>query len=309
MSVMIEERIAELATCQHGLVTRGQLVEAGLSDRAVDRRVEAKRLRAVHRGVYLVGPLEPPRAREMAAVLACGTPAAVSHASAAWLWEAVARPSDASPVDVRVPGHVRIRRPGIRAHRTMPFDPAEVTTVGGIPLTTPGRTLVDLARDLSARELERAVARVERRNLVSRPELVTLTERYRGRPGITNLTRVIGIEGGAAFTRSALEDRFVDEVRRFGLPVPRFNTTAAGHELDCYWPAARMAVELDGAAYHASWQSQENDRRRDRDLAAAGIAVVRVTWSQLTDDTDRTMMRLGQALAIHLDRLGRGPGA
>jgi very-short-patch-repair endonuclease len=240
----------------------------------------------------------------MAAVLACGPRALVSHGSAAWLWEAGERPGGSSPVDVTVPRDVRVRRAGIRVHRATTLAAEDATTVDGIPITTPARTLVDLAAVLSARELERAVARAERRRLVTGDQLSALVAAHRGRPGIATLSRVIAQEGGVAFTRSRLESLFADAVRRFGLPVPAFNQRVAGHELDCYWPDARMAVELDGAAYHASWKSHENDRRRDADLSAAGIHVVRVTWRQLIHDTERTMVRIAQALAICRERMG-----
>lgn len=306
---MSEEWIAELATRQHGLVTRSQLLAAGLTARVISGRLKAKRLRPVHLGVYLLGPLVPPRAREMAAVLACGCRAFVSHASAAWLWDLRERPDDASPVDVKVPREVRIRRPGIRAHRALFIEPHDVTAVHGIPVTAPARTLVDLAAVVSPRELERAVARAGRRQLVTHEQLSVLVIRHRGKPGIAILARVISQDGAAAFTRSTLEDLFVDAVRRFGLTVPEFNRNVAGHELDCYWPDARLAVELDGAAYHASWKSQENDRRRDADLAAVGIHVVRVTWRQLVHDTEQTMVRVAQAMAIGRERAGWRPSA
>lgn len=303
----IEERIQELAVRQHGVVTRAQLLASGLTASGVRRRVRKKGLRVVHRGVYLVGPLPPPRAREMAAVLACDGLAHVSHGSAARLWDCFRRSDRGSPVDVRIPNDLRIRRPGIRVHRTTSLEADEVGEVEGIPVTAPGRTVVDLAAVVSARDLERAVARAGRLGLVTPEQLLTLVERHRGRPGVPTLANLVRQIGGPAFTRSALEDRFVDEVRRFGLPSPRFNQRVCGHELDCYWADARMAVELDGAAYHAAWGSHESDRRRDRDLSAAGIQVVRVTWRQLVHDTDQTMVRVAEALAISRDRIGRAP--
>jgi very-short-patch-repair endonuclease len=209
---------------------------------------------------------------------------------------------------VRVGVTIRIRRPGIRAYRSVRLDADEVASVDGIPVTAPGRTLTDLAGVLAPRELERAVARAQRLQLITDDALLATLARHRGVPGIATLAAVLGQEGGAAFTRSELEDLFAEEGRRFGLSAPRRNVRVAGYELDCYWPEARLAVELDGAAWHGSWQSQVNDRRRDRELSAAGIQVIRVTWSELVHDRERTMVRIAQALAIARDRLARAGG-
>jgi hypothetical protein len=285
MRIGVEARIAELAAAQHGLVTRSQLRKAGLTDRTIDRRLQAKRLWPAHRGVCRVGPLVAPRAREMAAVLACGGRAVVSHRSAAWLWEVGEPPGPSSPVDVWVDESVRVRRAGIRAHRASGLADDDVTTLDRIPVTTLGRTLIDLAPVVGRTALERMAARAERNGLIELDELAARVARSRGRPGIRVLAALIGQEGGVAFTRSVFEERFVDEVRRFALPVPRINARVAGRELDAYWPEGRLAVELDGAAHHASWRSQESDRRRDADLAAHGITVIRVTWRQLVHET------------------------
>jgi very-short-patch-repair endonuclease len=165
---------------------------------------------------------------------------------------------------------------------------------------------VDLAGVVRPRELERATARAERQELVTRDRLLAFVARHRREPGVGVLAGILGQEGGPALTRSVLEDRFGDEVKEFGLPKPRYNSVVEGYELDVWWPQLRHAVELDGAAYHRSWRSQRHDRRRDTDLAAAGITVIRVTWDQLVHDTKRTMMRIGQALALARDRLGAG---
>jgi very-short-patch-repair endonuclease len=302
----ILERAAAVASRQHGLITRAQLLELGLTARVLYGLTHARWLTRVHRGVYRVGPLSPPRSREMAAALACGPRALLSHESAAWLWEFRERTKSSSPVDVRVPEDVRIRRRGIRVHRTTRLDPDDIAELDSIPLTSPARTIVDLAARLGVRELERVVARAERERLVTPAKLAGVVARHPGQPGVATLARLIGQPDGAAFTRSELEVRFRDELARFGLPSPRFNARVGGFELDCWWPDARMAAELDGAAYHASWRSQENDRRRDRELAALGITVVRVAWRHLVDETELTMVGIAQALAISQDRLERG---
>jgi very-short-patch-repair endonuclease len=303
---LIEERIAEIAAPQHGAATRAQLKELGLTDRAVSRRAAAGRLHRVHRGVYRVGPLISPYLREMAAVLACGAGARASHRSAAWLLELGPQPSPTVPVDVRVPASRVVRRPSIRVYRARYLEPGggvgdaadQAMTAHGIPVTSPGRTLVDLAAVLPTRDLEEAVARAEQQGLVTLDALGTLVDRHRGLPGISALAALLGRDGGPAFTRSELERRFVDQVRRFGLPAPRFNVRVAGYEVDCWFAAERLVVELDGRAFHRSWRSQTNDRRRDRDLAGQGIQVVRVTWDELEREPDKTMAEVIRALAL-----------
>ncbi len=305
MSAWIENRIGELAAGQHGVVTRGQLLGAGLSERMVEWRLKTGRLRPLHSGVYLASPVRPPRAREMAAVLAGGAGARVSHRNAGWLWDLVARPPDSALPELKVPLRRVVRRPGLVVYRGEDLKGEVVARVDGIPVTSPATTLVDLARVLSDRALEKAVARADRAGLVGSSELGALVDRTRGRRGIATLAAVLEYEGGPAFTRSELEDRFVDQLRRFGLPAPKLNVRVMGFEVDCYWAMARLAVELDGARYHGAWRSQEDDRRRDAVLAAADIQVIRVTWHQLVRETEPTMVRIGQALALRGERQRR----
>jgi very-short-patch-repair endonuclease len=306
MSLTIEERIAEIAARQHGAVTRAQLRELGLTDRAVSRRAARGCLHRLHQGVYRVGPLVAPYLREMAAVLACGAGARASHRSAAWLLEMGPRPGSTSPVEVTVPGSRLVRRPAMRVYRARYLEAGggvgdaatQVMTAHGIPVTSPVRTLVDLAAVLPVGEVEQAVARAERNGLVTLDAVAALLACYRGLPGIGALAAVLGQDGGPAFTRSALESRFADEVRRYGLPAPRFNVRVAGYEVDCWFETARLVVELDGRAYHRSWRSQTNDRRRDRDLAGHGIQVVRITWDELAREPEKTMAGIIQALVL-----------
>lgn len=287
----------------------------------VQTRVATNRLRPLHRGVYLLGqlrgPLEPERAREMAAVLACGPGAVISHRSAAWLWDllpraggpaGVARPRTAAAsahpagagsgvdVDVTVPGRARRRRPGIRAHRSHDLGAGETTQLDGIPITTPARTLRDLSIVVGPRELNRAAARAERRKLIRAEELASLVARHSRRRGAPVLRAAMGEDGGPALTRSEAEERFLDLVRRGQLPAPETNVLVRGHEVDFLWRAARLAVEVDGFGFHASRRSFENDRRRDAELAAAGVHVVRVTWSQIVREPSATLVRVAQAL-------------
>ena len=296
------ERITAIAAMQHGVVARPQLLEAGLTPRMVQSRVASGQLCPLHRGVYLLGNLrgrlQPPRAREMAAVLACGPGTVVSHRSAAGLWDLLPSPGPLAPleIDVTVGATARPRRPGIRARRCVDLDPGETGVVVGIPVTTPVRTLQDLATVVGAQELNRAAARAERRNLVQREELAALVARRHGRRGVEVLRVALG-EGGPMLTRSEAEERFLAMVGNGRLPVPETNVVVGGHEVDFLWRAERLVVEVDGFGFHASRHSFENDRRRDAELTGAGLRVVRITWRQIMREPGATLVRLAQALA------------
>lgn len=296
----IEDWIAEVAARQHGVVTREQLVEAGLTPGAIDGRVRTNRLRVVHRGVYrlgsLVGVLVPTRSREMAAVLACGSGSALSHESAASLWQIVPSRGHSNPVHVTIPGADR-RRPGIRTHRVPRLEPECVTVLDGIPVTRPARTILDLAARTAPRALERAIARAERLGLTKAEELRARVASMSGRPGVPVLRSLLG-EGAAALTRSAAEDRFLALVRRGRLPDPETNAVQGRYEIDFLWRSHGVAVEVDGFAYHGSRRTFENDRRRDAELASGGIQVLRVTWRQLVDEPDAVLVRVARTLAL-----------
>lgn len=297
-----EDRIVELASGQHGVVARRQLISAGLTSRQVEERLRTNRLRRVHQGVYilgsLAGALEPPRAPLMAAQLACGPGALISHAHAAALRDLLPEPSRSEPVHVLVPGgRSPARRPGIAAHRAERLVAGEATAVDGIPVTSPLRTVADLSGLVSGRDLERAVARAERSGLVRHAELEELVARHQGRPGACLLRAVIPREGGAKLTRSEAESRFLELVRGTGLPEPEVNAQVHGYEVDFYWADAGVVVEIDGFEYHRYRTSFDADHRRDTTLfSAAGIRVLRFTWQQVVDEPKPTLVALVRAL-------------
>lgn len=289
-----EEVVSHLAAGQHGVVTRAQLTAEGISRDVIDHRVHTRRLQSLHRGVYLVGPVAPPHARAMAACLACGPNACLSHRSAGALWGLLKR-SRRAPVDVtlRSGNHAR---PGIRIFRIRTLRDDEVTRRHGIPATTPPRTLYDLAGTLRPLALEKAVAEALARRLTSEEEVLEMIERQAGRRGVHRLRAALG-RTGPAFTRSRAEELFLALARRAQIDEPQVNVTVGQHEVDFYWPRARLAVEIDGRAFHASSRDFERDRRRDAELATHGIRVVRVTWKQLTGEPEAVLVRLGGALA------------
>lgn len=288
--------IRALAARQHGVVARGQLLERGVPPHAVAYRVAKGRLYALHRGVYRVGPVAAPLEREMAGVLACGATAVLSHHSAGSVWTLLARGPGAIPVEVSSQGGYRAPDRWLRLHRVAPFAADETTTFEGLPITSPARTLVDLAGCLDVWGLERAVARADRQGLATIEALAALLARYPGRAGSRALRAVLGRDGGSALTRSEAEARFLWLVRDASLPPPEANVTIQGFEVDFVWRAARLVVEIDGFEFHSSRSAFERDRRRDAVLTASGFRVIRVTWRQLTSEPQAVVTRVARAL-------------
>ena len=287
--------IEELAARQLGLVTRAQLRERGITARAIDRRVQAMRLRPVQRGVYRVGPVAAPHARELAAVFACGPHAVVSHRSAAWLWQLLPDPGDVEPVDVSLRQGDR-NRPRIRAHRVC-LRADEVTTLQNIPITSIRRTLTDLSALLGGREMERVLAQAERLHRIDQHTLQSLAVNHAGRPGAPLLRALLQNETGPALTRSEAEERFLALIRKAQLPAPETNVLLGEYEVDFLWRRERLVVEVDGFAFHSSRENFEIDRRRDARLTAGGLSVMRVTWRQVVQEPTAIVARLAQALA------------
>jgi very-short-patch-repair endonuclease len=291
--------IAALAARQRGVVSREQLLAAGIDGGAIKRRVRALRLHPMHRGVYLVGhSVGAHGAREMAAVLACGEGAIVSHRSAAHQWQLLPYPANPPPIDITLAGRDAGVRTGIRAHRVRTIDPCDIRTLDRIPITTPARTLLDLATVLRPYSLERAIAEAQVRRLVRKRDLLDQLERNPGRPGTRALRRLLDLDGGPAFTRSEAERRMLRLVRAAELPIPRVNSRLGRYEVDFLWHEQRLVVEVDSFRFHSPRARFERDRARDAALAAAGYTVIRVTWRQLVDATEAVAARVAAALAV-----------
>lgn len=290
-----DTRIARLARDQHGVVTRRQALEAGLGASSIQRRVHVGLWARLHQGVYRVGPIPAPLEWASAACLAGGRDGLISHSSAAYLrgWIAGQPPF---PVHLSLPGRRPRARSGLRVHGVRAFGADEVDEVSGFPVTAPQRTLIDLAPLLATRDLERIVAQIRRNDELSAAQLDHLVVRYRGRPGARKLREIVQQPGGARFTRSEAEARFLALVRTAELPVPRTNVALGPFELDAVWPRERVVVEVDGFAFHRSRDRFEADRRRDAWLVAQGYRVIRVTWRQLTRHPTRTAVQVGRAL-------------
>ena len=284
--------MAELAGRQYGIATTSQLRSLGLTWDDIAYRARTGRLHPIHRGVYAVGHRHlTETGLFVAAVLAVGPGAVLSHASAAALWEIAQRGQ--RWVDVIVGRRVKSRR-GIRIHavRTLPL--ADVTHHHGIPVTTPARTLLDFADVAPGRRFERAVHEAEVRRLVSHATLRDQVERTRGRRAATVLAAQL--TAGSARTRSELEDRALDLFWHHGLPRPRTNVHIRGIEVDFLFAEASLVVEVDGDRYHGTAFARRNDADKQARLEAAGYRVIRLTWHQVTEREAETVTRLKRAL-------------
>lgn len=288
--------MAVVASRQYGLITRAQLLACGLSDTAIATRVRQYWLHRLHRGVYAVGHTAPTQLqREMAAVLAAGDGAVLSHHSAAYLWRIADEPWGPAHVTLAGGG---CRKPGIDARVSRRLSAADRTIRWGIPVTTPPRTVIDLADRLDDQALEQMLAEARVMKLVTDGQLRQALSRLRGRRGAGRITRLLARAHGPALTRSEAERRFLALIRAAQLPEPRANALVGGLEVDFYWPVDRLVVEIDGFAFHSGRRGFERDRERDAVLAASGLRVIRITRRQLSDEPETVIARLAAALAI-----------
>jgi len=284
-----DAEIAALAACQHGVVARRQLLDLGLTEREIDYRVQRGRLHNIHRGIYAVGhPILSLKGRWMAAVLASGPDAVLSHRSAAHLWEL--RPSSRTRIEVTVPRAQRARA-GIEL-RSSRLAHDDVTVHERIPVTTPARTIQDLAAVLGERDVERVLEQAEIQRMWVRPKP--------GRPGSPTLTRLLNASRHNP-TRSELEEAFIAFLKRNRLPQPQRNVKVLTQDgwitVDAMWREQRLIVEVDGYDTHGTRPAFERDRARDRALIAEGWRVIRLTWRQLKEE--RVGRQIRQLLDVH----------
>jgi very-short-patch-repair endonuclease len=284
----LDARLAKLAERQHGVVSRGQLLELGLGKSAIGDWVKRGRLHGVHRGVYAVRyPTLTRNGRFMAAVLACGEGAALSHFSAAVLWGMLNEWGGA----IHVTSEARRRRPGLVVHEAA-LGGGEVRPRAGIPVTAPARTLIDLADVAPRRTLERAIDEAEYLRL----DCTGLAPRH-GRRGSGTLSSVLAVHRpGSTRTRSHLEELFLALCDKHGLPRPQVNVHIEGYECDFVWRDQRLIVETDGAAAHSGERRRVRDLERDAELAAAGWRVIRITYERLLREPERVADQVGRAL-------------
>jgi very-short-patch-repair endonuclease len=288
--------VLELAARQHGVVTGAQLVALGLSRGGIEHRARRGRLFRVHRNVYAIGsPTLTREGRWMAAVLACGPDAVLSQESAAALWGFRDRERE---IEVSVPPHVVRRYEGIRAHRRA-LTTDDLTRHRGIPLTSPERTLIDLAPRLARGGLERAVSEADKLGLTDPDRLLSVLKDVPRRAGVAKLRQTL-THHAFRLTDSELERLFIPLAVDAGLPMPLTRKVVNGYRVDFWWPQFGLVVETDGLTYHRTPAQQAGDRRRDQVHAAAGLTQLRFTHRQVRFEARHvreTLARVAQRLA------------
>ncbi|HTX30247.1 MAG TPA: type IV toxin-antitoxin system AbiEi family antitoxin domain-containing protein [Solirubrobacteraceae bacterium] len=283
-----------LADGQKGVVTRWQLLAAGLSPRVITRFIRQGFLHPLHRGVYAVGHLAlPPFAREQAALLACGEGAVLSGRSALYVWGIIAHPS--GPVEVTVAARRRRPHEGVLLHVVKTLDERDVRTRHSLPVVFPARALIEYAATATADELGDAVADARQARLLREGELEAAVNAAAGRPGAPAMRAWLRDEAGPAITRSRAERRFRKLLQEAQLPEPLVNRKVAGVTPDFLWPTEKLVLEVDGWDSHRHRHAFEWDRKKDRILGDAGYLVIRVTWRHFTEET--------LALIAHIARM------
>jgi len=278
------------------VVTRRQLVAHGVGPATVERALRDGRLLRIHRGVYAFGHRAlRPEGWWMAAVLACGEGAVLSHRSAAVAWHLL-KPADGR-IEVTTPRAGGLSLRSLRA-RHGDLAPADVTMRHRVPITTVARTLLDIAETGPARELDRAIDEAIRLRRFRWRDLDELRTRAHGRRGLRPLAAARAtLEPARARTKSELEIEGLALVNRFDLPPAEVNRHVLGYEVDLLWRDRRVVVELDSHGFHSTPGEFERDRRRDADLQAAGFRVLRFTWRQVTGRPEWVADRIRATLA------------
>ncbi len=292
----------DLAKKQHGVVARSQLADLGLGPAAIRHRLSNGRLHPLMRGVYAVGrPEVGDRGRWMAAVLACGPRALLSHRSAAALMRI--REPWRGPVEVVIPSDAHRRCPGIRVYRRVPWvpdnadgaaaagvvphslEPLRPWFVEDIPVTGPVVILVDLATSLPTGQLEAAVNEADHLGLVDPETLRAALDLLPRRPGRRRLRTLLDT-ATRTLTTTELERRFLPLARAAGLPLPETQAHLGSHRVDFYWPELDLIVETDSLRYHRTAFKQAADKRRDNAHAGSGLVTLRFTHGQVRYEPD-----------------------
>jgi very-short-patch-repair endonuclease len=286
-----------MAGGQHGVVARRQLLAEGFTRHLVQDRITSGHLNRIHRGVYAVGHRKITlRGHWMAAVLAGGPGALLSHQAAPALWDL--RRSESGAIDVTVPSCVRRRGPkGVRLHRSELVE-AYADEVDGIPVTSLAWTVIDFAGIASRQQVRSVLEAMERRRLYIGRELDELLERIPNRKGArTTRAAIAEITGPAPWHQSVLEETFHELIRASDLPDYEANVFVEGELVDALWRQERVIVELDGFAFHKSRAQFEADRRRDAKLQIAGYRVLRITQQRLRNEPEAVLGEISALLS------------
>lgn len=291
-----------LAGTQHGVLARRQLLALGFSARAIEHRLRSGRLHLITRGVYAVGwPGLDRRRRWMAAVLACGDDAVLSHRSAASLL-GIGRELPGR-IDLSVRRRCELRRPGLLVRGRPGLALEDLGSSEGIPVTSPARTLVDLATELDIVAVERAVNDADKRDLID-PELLRIElDRFTGEPGVRALRGLLD-RLTFSLSDSDLEIYFRPIAMAAGLRPPLSKHRVNGFEVDFFWPDLLLIVETDGLRYHRTPSAQARDARRDRAHVIAGMSPLRFTHYEIRFEPRKVRASLVEVAAM-LKRRGR----
>jgi Transcriptional regulator, AbiEi antitoxin/Protein of unknown function (DUF559) len=291
----VEAPLAWLAARQHGVVAARQLATLGISRSVIRRLRERGWLFLIHRGVYAVGhPRLTLHGRWMAAVLACGPEAVLSHHQAAALYDL--RRAPWSPIHVTTP---RLREhAGVDCHVARGLRGRPRVIVDGIPVTSVERVFLDMATMLGAQPLRSLLEAAQRRGSFDYDRILRTIKRSNGHRGIAPLRGALALLGDSApATRSELEILFLELVRAAGLPEPSVNVVAVGNVVDFHWPQFNLVVEVDSWEYHRLRQPFEEDKRRGNRMELAHVMVLRYTDVRLREEPERVIAELRAAMA------------
>jgi hypothetical protein len=287
----VEEKLARIATTAHGLVTHAQLLDAEVTRAQIRSRRHNGLLITEYPGVYRVGHRAPSdESRYLAAVLACGDGALLSGLAAAYLLGLVKGAAPEPEVTARTNREVE----GVKTRRSRIMGPEIAATCRGVPVTSPARTLVDIAGVLSEDALARACHEAGVRYGTTPNDVEAELSRHPGVKGAGKLRRVL--RGDARVTLSKLESRFLKRLRAADLPLPRTNRDAGGRRVDCRWAEQRLTVELDSYRYHSSRHAWEQDRRREREAYARGDGFRRYTYGDVFESPELMLAELRRRL-------------
>jgi len=290
-----------LAGQQHGMVARQQLLGLGFNAREIEHRVGRGRLHLAMRGVYAVGwPHLTPERRWMAAVRACGEGAMLSHRSAAALWEIGTEKRGA--IDISVTRSCELKRPGLRVHGRPTLAAKDVASLNGIPVTSPVQILVDIATELDAIKVERAVNEADKRDLIDPEALRLAADQRAGQPGAPLLRRILD-RRTFRLSDSDLEVLFRTIAVATKLPSPLSKQVVNGFEVDFFFPDLGLVVETDGLRYHRTPSTQVRDAKRDRVHTLADMTPLRFTHYEIKYERDRVCEELTRVATLLRQRI------
>lgn len=294
------------AARQESRISRSQLLDLGFSTDEIDGLVRRRHLSLEHRGVYAIGA--PPwtlKGAIWSAVLACGDSAVVSHRSAAYLNGYLPSPPRIENIDITITSSRGENRPGISVHHSRTLTSADIKHVGGLRVTRPARTMLDLAATVPAAQFEKAFDEAVFKRALRPPQVEDVLARNAGAKGTRRLRDLWESERSNERNRLEAEKRMAALIEAAKLPGPVANAPVGNRRVDFLWPDLRVVAETDGFETHGRRPSFESDRARDADLSALDYFVLRFTWRQITREPYVVVARLAARLAL----AEREPGA